>query len=1582
LQLKNASDGENKAMPKNRFSKKGASAATILTLLIFAAQAFCQSPDGSLVGAVQDQQEKIVIGALVTIKNKSTDIEITRSTDSSGKYAFLGLQPGAYAVAVEAEGFEPWGKKVQIPAAGQVSLNIQLAVRGNVTTIEVKDPYINNPWVWDPGTILTLPPEYLTELPNPSNSVMALVNYIGGVMQAPNANGMDQGKTMLLGTPASGYGVIVEGIGVQEPRWNEGINPPIRINPNIVDEFTVVFSPVNSEIGGGNGQIRIKIKEGGNSFRGGINYSGSGNFLNSGFGRYNWLNSQSNNHNYSANFSGPIIKRKLFFFVNFDRAMSRQQQDVAPVVLTPCARKGIYRYFSGFDNGNNANATAAGFGTAAIVKTVNADGTPYYSNPALNGAALQLKSVFGQLDPVAQALLAQDPVNCSAYDPYTNLGVSTFWETGTSSAGLRQLDTLTVPRFSKMMPLPNNYGISAYNFSIIGTGGMYNSAGAAGDGLNTAVHKWTRVTTGAGSVYSTFGGMNPERKTLNANMNYNYSDRHRITITDMLELQSGINATRNWDGSTDPNFAAAEGRAIRRPQQIVVAVTSTIKPNLLNEARFGLARTVAHQYSPMDDPDAGSAAKNMLQYLAPTDSFPAGYRGLPLLVGLGPQAPASYAFYNGAQASPSSFTFSPQGNGGMNFSYGANANSGSHPYGTVNNGLLPTFGGTDHRWTIMDNLTWMHGAHAFKMGTEIRLTRSYQESEGQMSPSMGAYTQDALTYPVAFGGISSYSLPAWKYPTNIGLVGNQMSFNQTTGGAVVDSSSGTYKGMLDLLTYMSGSFSEIRQQYYVNNPFQVAWNDYSRNLLQIVDMRQKEFSFFAKDDWRVHPALTLNLGARWEYYGTPFLADGMTVGLEGGGLSMFGVTGRSLGDWMPRNPVQLDDSYLTKQVFIGPGSPRPDALLYNRDFNNFGPAFGVSWQMPWLGRGRTIMRSGYQLSYRALGNASNTGYGASLANEPGTLYNQYYRGSTTDPYLSAANLKDHIPASQFFDKNNPPLPLNVLHITNHSQNYTGYDPNIRTPYTHNINFSITRILRNNITLDMRYVGTLSRKGVGDMNLNTPNFIYNGLLEALNAARSGGESPLLDRMLKGFVFAQYYANQTAANSNQAWLAVGAPGGPTGAAMVRTLYAGNLANGDYAAIATNLANLNYDKKVTNTYQMYGQSYGAGAARLINQTYPDIPSDAQGAVLRANGFPENFILGNPQMGKADFRSNLINSNYHAMQVQIQLRPTRGLLFTSTYTFSKQLANQPGGNMFGFFGGGTDTWTDPLNRSLDYKLLSYGHAHQWNNYGIMDLPVGPNGYFLRNLGNGMLRRVLEGWQISWNLQMQSGAPSQITGNANHLYNNANLLDLVPIMDPALNPAKDPQYGMELAQELAPSKGNLEWPNGSQIGYYYPGGVNGQNKYVIGADPQCGNTRIVGTWAGANCALKALYLALPDGSGGALAYTGNEAKYQGRAILQNPMPGRQGNFSRSIEGIGTFSLDMGMTKNVMITEGKSVQIRMQATNVLNHPSPCGYALFGGGSNNCPSLSLGQTDFGTVSRAGNYFGGGNRQFQGNFRLLF
>jgi hypothetical protein len=1495
-------------MPQNRKFKKLIFAIAMMLFLILAAQAFGQYGNAQLLGSVKDAESALLPGVVVTATDMDTQIAVKTLTNVHGNYFFGNLQTGTYKLTVETSGFRTITME-----------NVTIAIRdGVIIDVVMKDQDDNSMIV---KVVASVPPPAtpaiivkeenldiqsnptIPRLPSTSNNVIDLITMLNGITP-PIDRLLYPNTQMLGGTMASDVNVLRDGIYVKYVRRNFGIQTPSRINSELVKDLKVSLSPADVEYGWGVEQVQIATKTGRKAYNGSVIYNVQNDALNSqNWNQNNFSNNWSNLHNYIATFSGPIIREKTLIFASWDHTLANNRSDVTPIVLTACARKGILRYFSGWDNRNAVSSTSTS--TAIPYRAVvNSAGVPLAAGlvpdsqaitlqpDGTTASGLQLQSVFGRLNSNAQSLLAQDPVNCSKYDPYNDLGVAAFWETNMSGRGFRGLDTLTVPRFSNKMPLPNNYSMMNNAYSNNG-----------GDGLNTAVMKWTRKNEGSGTEYA--GGTQNNRKNININVQHNLNNRHRISGNFMIELTGGVDASRLWP---DVGY---EGTFDRRPQQYGFTVNSTLKSTMFNEARIGLARMVSHGDSPMNAPENGNKVKDLLRYLVPTDSFP-DYTNLPLIAGLGAERDASDV----AQTSPPTIVFSPEGSG---MTYGNFGNPSSHPYGTKNSSLIGTFGSTDHRWTISDAFTLIQGPHTFKFGGDIRLMKSLQDTDGNISSA-----NTALTYPMAFGGFTDYSIPQWTYPADIGLVGTR-SYLLKSGGGVTNNSTGTLAGMIDLLTYMSGSISNIRQQYFAKNTFDRKWNDAigKGETFQTTDMRQKEFAFFVKDDWRVNPDLTLKLGVRWEYYGTPWLNNGTMVGLQGGSSALFGVTGRDIGSWMSANPVNLGDDYLTRELFIGPNSPNPHQSLYRKDYNNFGPAVGFLYRLRGLGKRGTIIRGGYQMSYRAIGNVSARGETDSIAAVTGMIYTHYYRGSTDLPYLSVDNLDSAVPTSKHMDP--AIVPLDALKIRNHGVSFAAYDHDVRNPYSQSLNLSVTHDITNTIVLDVRYTGTLARKGIGSIDLNTPNYIGNGLLAALNEARKGNNPVLFDRMFNGIQFGQI------GNS----LAVGATGAYTGADIIRRKWSSSLANGDYASIATSLANLNYDKTVVTDIGM----------SRVNESLPDIPPGEQGAVLRlANTnypgiFPENYILANPQLSNAELRGNLIHSNYHSMQVQVTIRPNQGISLASAYTLAKNLADQPGS---GFWGGGS--WTDPMNRSMDYKP-SYTRKHQWNTYGYMDLPFGSDGYFFRNVKKGLIKQAIEGWQLSWSLRLQSGSPQQITGGANHLYSSATYLDLVGLKD------------------LAPGKSNLSWAPGSYYGNYYGSGAN--PRYSIGPDPQCSNQALLGgltnygwgqdgnTPLSSLCTLQALYF---NNSNGARTL-----------VLQQPLPGHQGTFSNSMEGVGSFSLDAAIGKNIQLDQEKSFNFRMDFSNILNHPSP-----------GDPAFTLSQyADFGSVANKT-----GNRIVQAKITLRF
>ena len=128
------------------------------------------------------------------------------------------------------------------------------------------------------------------------------------------------------------------------------------------------------------------------------------------------------------------------------------------------------------------------------------------------------------------------------------------------------------------------------------------------------------------------------------------------------------------------------------------------------------------------------------------------------------------------------------------------------------------------------------------------------------------------------------------------------------------------------------------------------------------------------------------------------------------------------------------------------------------------------------------------------------------------------------------------------------------------------------------------------------------------------------------------------------------------------------------------------------------------------------------------------------------------------------------------------------------------------------------------------------------------------------------------------------------------------------------------------------------------------------------------------SCTLTAVAKIVPASTPGAVQYgvDANGAPRYGVIVLQNPKPGTQGNLGQYVFDMpGTFRFDANLGKSFRISETKTLQIRMDAQNVLNHPNPLPVA---------PAISINNAsgDFGYLTNDKT----GGRTFQAQLRLSF
>ncbi len=1191
-----------------------------LFLLVTATQAFGQSSNASISGTVTDPSGGVLPGVTVTAANTATGVVVNAVSNSAGVYNFSSLLPGVYKVSAEMKGFQTRTfTDVQLGNAAQLRLNFKLDVGQIQETVEVS--VAGDRLLLESSSSVgdVLPENEVRQLPLTSQNVLDLSKVMGGVIQTNDAifgegMGLGGGGTTFAGVSPAMVNVQRDGIPMSDVRWPTGINSATRLNPDLVGEVRMVLAPVDAEAGRGNGQVQVQTKAGSNEYHGAIAYNGQNSFLDPN----TWSNNRSginapwrNLQEYTLSIGGPIVKNKTFFFALWDQQFARQRYARQSLSLTPCAQRGIFRYYDNWSNGNVFQATTGG--SNPTVRVVNADGTPTaqyipYLNPSdpnsgPHNGILRYASVFGPLmNTPTQPDCSDAVVQGAPWDAYRN---------GMDPTGY-------ISNFINIMPKVNNYEV--------------------GDGLNTAGSRWNQTIRGADNLYGV--GEDTQRKQINVRIDHNFNQNHRVNGSWSYE--------NNWADDTFANWPENSygGKVERRPQVFTVNLVSTFRPTLLNEARAGMMRNGNNILSPLKNPDV----KDKMIALLPK------VNGQPMIVGPGD---------TNVNFSPDCFPYCPPN---------AAAGTPSNPFG--GRGMLSYDGfDTSSRWTFGDTLTWTKGEHSFKFGGEYRSSGSY----GAVGWVMNASWQSLVPTPFAAGGASPYS-PNGITPFLIpGLAGIY---------------AGNQQNMGSLLNFLSGSIASMRQYYYLNSPTQTDWSNYLEEDYPIRDFHQNEWAFFFKDDWKIHPDLTLNLGLRWDYYGVPFIKSGMTAGLEGGGAALFGISGRSWEEafWQPG-----DRSDLTRSIFVGPNSPNSDMSVYEKDMNNFGPAIGFAWQLPWLGKGQTTVRGGYQISYMPAARVSNIA--DTLGTPPGSTYMASYSGDpVTKPYLNLASLVSPVPIPAGI------APMTPIPLTDRAMNISAFDPNYKTPYIQNLTLAISRNITSNLAVDFKYIGTLSRKMLGTTNINPPNFTTNGLRQAFDSARAGGESALLDDMLSSVRGAQ-----------------------SGASFLRNSWDMAYQIGVYSFVRNLLANGNY----------------ASLANSINYL-----GATPGDWLRGSGnYPENYIKTNPQFNNANYRSNSDSANYHSLQAQVTLRPTHGISLTGTYTWSKNL---------GYAG----TETDPLNRRGDYTVLAGNRSHVFVTYGTFQLPFGPGQKF-GSSSTGVLAKLIENWEGSWILNLRTGTPLSVTAQS-----------------------------------------------------------------------------------------------------------------------------------------------------------------------------------------------------------------------------
>lgn len=278
-------------------------------------------------------------------------------------------------------------------------------------------------------------------------------------------------------------------------------------------------------------------------------------------------------------------------------------------------------------------------------------------------------------------------------------------------------------------------------------------------------------------------------------------------------------------------------------------------------------------------------------------------------------------------------------------------------------------------------------------------------------------------------------------------------------------------------------------------------------------------------------------------------------------------------------------------------------------------------------------------------------------------------------------------------------------------------------------------------------------------------------------------------------------------------------------------------------------------------------------------------------ANLYQTNQINGsvnffqNPYALGADLITNYSSSSYNSLQLQAHHRTRNGLSIAANYTFSKVLSDADGDSQTRL-----QHFLDLNNTKIERSRANFDLNHMIKVYGEYELPFGKG----RRFNVSKLDRIIGGWQIAGNMIWQSGAPFSLTSGRGTL--NREVRSYYNTANTALNQA---QLNQVVKFQMT--------GNGPMI----------VSQSAINPD---------------------------DGSG---VNVDGEPNFTGQ-VFSNPGPGTLGSLQRRyFSGPWTFGMDASLMKSVRITEEKTIQLRMDAFNVLNH------ATFWSGDQNINSTQFG-----------------------------
>src|SRR4051812_31300307 len=346
---------------------------------------------------------------------------------------------------------------------------------------------------------------------------------------------------------------------------------------------------------------------------------------------------------------------------------------------------------------------------------------------------------------------------------------------------------------------------------------------------------------------------------------------------------------------------------------------------------------------------------------------------------------------------------------------------------------------------IVDDVTWTKGKHTLQFGGNLRIVSDLRSS------TIASFSE----------GVTNAS---WTPSSHIANTGSSLD-PAAFGFPAVDP---TFRNGYDYPAMaMAGIVNQVNAQYNftINGDTQPEGSPVQRSYIA------HEYELYGQDAWRIKPNLTITAGLRYTALQPPYEQNGVQVAPSFSLENWFQERARTMLAGLPFDqPITFDKA--------GQANGRKPYWAY--DWSNFAPRIAIAYSPGFTsgvlgklfgGPGKTSIRGGWGKYYDHFGEATvntfdeNGAFGLSTSLTNSCCVSVDASPRFTDQFT--------IPASEIV-----PSPGASFPVTFPEENFAvgwGLDDKMKTPFTHAVDFSVTRELPGGFVVEPAYVGRFARR---------------------------------------------------------------------------------------------------------------------------------------------------------------------------------------------------------------------------------------------------------------------------------------------------------------------------------------------------------------------------------------------------------------------------------------------------------------------------------------------------------------------------